>query len=90
MQLGQRVAQAIHQNQQRDAQWLLEVLRPLVRAVNIGKQVSDLTVMNASLLVARADLPKFDRALEKVQAAQGHRMKLDCVGPLPPYSFAEL
>ena len=60
------------------------------RAVNFGKPLNDLMVLNASVLVDRSDLPKFDRLLEKLQAAEGHRMQLDCVGPLPPYSFAKL
>jgi hypothetical protein len=46
--------------------------------------------LNASFLVERAKLKKFDRRLEKLQAAAGHRLKFDCVGPLAPYSFVDL
>ena len=47
-------------------------------------------VLNASFLVHRPALPEFDRALAKVQAGVTNRMTLDCVGPLPPYSFVDL
>jgi hypothetical protein len=35
-------------------------------------------------------MAKFDRALEKVNKEVSHLMHFDCVGPLPPYSFADL
>ena len=88
--MGQRIAAAIHANQDRDARWLVQSLTSVVRDVRIGKPLNDLMVLNASFLVDRAMLPQFDRTLEKVDAQVGHRMQLDCVGPLPPYSFAEL
>jgi hypothetical protein len=88
--LGQRVASAIRAKQDRDAQWVLEALRPVVREVRLGQAGGDLSVLNASLLVENTGLPKFDRALEKLTAEAGAVMRFDCVGPLPPYSFAEI
>jgi len=49
-----------------------------------------LMVLSASLLVERAKLPTFDRQLATLQAEIGDFIKLDCVGPLPPYSFVDL
>src|SRR4051794_24825970 len=88
--LGRRVAQAIQIKQEDDARWLLDVLRPTVRAVRIGKPMRELMLLNASLLVERSALQEFDRRLAQVNQEQGHRISLDCVGPLPPYSFVEL
>ena len=88
--LGRQVAAALEDKRQREADELLGVLAPLARDVRLGKTPSDLTVVNAALLVERKALPRFDRALEKLSAAQAGRLRLDCVGPLPPYSFVDL
>jgi hypothetical protein len=52
--------------------------------------LNELMALNASFLVERAKLPAFDRELEAIHAEAGYRLKLDCVGPLPPYSFVDL
>jgi hypothetical protein len=88
--LGQRVATAIRAKRDRDAQWLVDALRPVVRDVRTADAGAEMSVLNASLLVDKAGLPKFDRALEKLNADAGPVMRFDCVGPLPPYTFAEI
>ena len=90
IEIGRQVAAALRERQERDGKWLLDALRPVVRDAKAGKPASDLTVLNASFLVEKAGLPAFDRALESLNAEVGHLMRFDCVGPLPPYSFAEL
>lgn len=90
IELGRQIAAAIQDEQERDAQWLVHVLGPVVRDVRIGKPLTDLMVLNASFLVERTKLAKFDRVLEKVTGEVGHRMTFDCVGPLPPFSFVDL
>jgi hypothetical protein len=87
---GQRIAREIQARQDRDAHWLLDALRPVVRDVRAGKPASDMTVLNASFLVEKSGLPRFDRVLEQLNAEVGPLMRFNCVGPLPPYSFAEL
>jgi len=90
IELGRQIAAAIQDLQERDARWLVDVLSPAVRDVRIGKALSDLMVLNASFLVERTNLPKFDRMLEKVTGVVGDRITFDCVGPLPPFSFVDL
>ena len=87
---GRRLAAAIHDIQERDAQWILDNLAPVVRDVRIGKPLRDLMALNASFLIERKKLPKFDHRLEQLNAEVGHRIQFDCVGPLAPYSFVEL
>lgn len=88
--LGQRVAHAIEEKQQHDANRVLHALKPLLRGVRVGKATNELMLLNASLLVNRNDLPKFDRILAQLQDGQLDRIQFDCVGPLPPYSFVDL
>ena len=45
--------------------------------------------LNASFLVDRAKLKKFDRALGRLYDQLSHRLQLDCVGPLPQYPFVD-
>ena len=60
------------------------------RDTRVGRPLTDLMVLNASFLVDRAGLSKFDRRLEKVSAEVGGQARFDCVGPLPPFSFVDL
>jgi len=88
--LGQRVARAIEAKQDHDAKRLLAALRPVLRSVRFNRPTKELMLLNASLLVDRSDLQQFDRALAKIHEAQQGRIELDCVGPLPPFSFVDV
>lgn len=90
IEIGRQVAAALRDRQERDSHWLLEALRPVVRDARAGKPGSDMTVLNASLLVDKKGLAAFDKALEKLNEQVKDVMRFDCVGPLPPYSFADL
>jgi len=88
--VGRRIARAIQQKRSADAQWILDRLSPAARDVSVGETVSELAVLRASFLVDRAGLQRFDRTLEGIQTKAGDTIRFACVGPLPPYSFAEL
>jgi hypothetical protein len=88
--LGRQLAAAIQNLQDRDARLIANAVTPIVRNIRIGKPLRDLMALNASFLVDRARLKKFDRTLEKLRAELGHRLKFDCVGPLAPFSFVDL
>ena len=88
--VGRRVAAAIEAKRDHDAARLLDRLTPLARDVAVGRAASNLMVLNASFLVERGRMRRFDEALEKIDATAGHRLRLGCVGPLPPYSFVDL
>ena len=90
IEVGKRVADALRAKKDKDARWLLAALTPAARDVRVGKAASDLMVLSASFLVEHKAMPKFDRVLEKVNKEAGDLMQFDCVGPLPPYSFADL
>jgi len=90
IEMGKRIAAAIQDRQEREARAIVRRLTPLVRDWRSGKPLNELMALNASFLVERAKLPSFDRELEAIHAEAGHRLRLDCVGPLPPYSFVDL
>jgi len=90
IEVGRRVAAAIEAKRQQDARRLLAALSPLARDVRVGAARSDLTVLSASFLVDRRNLDRFDEALAKLNQREQTRLKLDCVGPFPAYSFVEM
>ena len=69
---------------------VLGVLAPAARDVKVSDAGAELVVLSASFLVPRDAMPGFDKALERVNAWGRGRVQLDCVGPLPPYSFVDL
>jgi|SRR3954454_4286609 hypothetical protein len=94
IELGKRVANALRAKRDRDAQAILTALSPAARDAKLNdngdRPGTELTVLNASLLVPRKTLPKFDQALAQLNRASTGRLQFDCVGPLPPYSFVDL
>ena len=56
----------------------------------IGTAAVEAVLHPAVRTVLHGSLIAFDRELEAIHAESKHRLQLDCVGPLPPYSFVEL
>jgi hypothetical protein len=90
IELGKRVSETLRLRRDREAATILRALSPAVREVKANDPGSDTTVLNASLLVPRPTLPKFDKLLGAFAKSAGQRLQFDCVGPLPPYSFVDL
>lgn len=90
IELGRQIALRIQARRDQDASWLADRLTLAAEDIRMAESTSDLTVFRGSVLVARKKLDNFDRVLEDIAAQAGSRMKLACVGPLPPYSFVEL
>ena len=88
--LGELIAEALTAKREADEQWILDRLAPHAVAVEPGNLVHEHMMVNASFLVERKRLPKFDEALEKIAAEQHPRISFKLTGPLPPHSFVEL
>lgn len=90
IELGRQIALRIQARRDQDASWLADRFTLAAEDIRMAESTSDLTVFRGSVLVQRKKLENFDRVLEDIAAEAGSRMKLACVGPLPPYSFVEL
>jgi hypothetical protein len=88
--LGEMVAEAVERARESDANTILEVLSPLALAVEIGQPGHERVVLNASFLVERESVQRFDDALEELARSQAERIRFKLTGPLPPHSFVEL
>jgi hypothetical protein len=88
--LGELVAGAFAALAERDAAAIVEELRPHAVAVSVGEPLHERMAVNASFLVERKALDKFDAAVEAVGKREASRMRIRLTGPLPPHSFVEL
>jgi hypothetical protein len=88
--LGELVARAVEDKRERDAQGIVDSLAPEVLAVDVGAPAHERVVVNASFLVDRERLKKFDEILETVARDQAGRIRFKLTGPRAPHSFVEL
>lgn len=87
---GRQIAAAIRAHGERDAREMLKRLLPLARDVSLEEASSEAMLANAAFLVERPLLEPFDQAVQRFHDANQHRMRLEYVGPLPPYSFSRV
>jgi len=90
IELGRQIALRIQALRDQDAQWLTDRLGSAARDIRAADPQSDLTIFRGSVLVGQKELDRFDALLEEIAREAGSRMKLACVGPLPPFSFVDL
>jgi gamma-glutamylcyclotransferase (GGCT)/AIG2-like uncharacterized protein YtfP len=88
--LGELIAAAYAARQEQDAAAVVEELRPQAVAVRVGEPIHERMAVNASFLVERSALSKFDRAVEAIGRREAGRIRFRVTGPLPPHSFVEL
>jgi Gas vesicle synthesis protein GvpL/GvpF len=88
--LGELVAAAVDSRRERDENALVERLRPLASDVRVDTPGSDRVALNAQLLVPRDRRPALDAAIGELGTVLEGYLALRYIGPLPPYSFAEL
>jgi hypothetical protein len=86
IQLGEYVAQAIQTRYDHIGKHLYEALDPLAERSVPGPPVKDAAV-NASFLVDREEVDAFVDAVGRLDAWFGPDVRLQRIGPLPPYSF---
>jgi hypothetical protein len=88
--LGELVAAAVERRRERDAQAIVDALADAALAVEPGSTAHERVVLQASFLVARDRLAKFDQILEEIAQGYGGGIRFKYTGPLPPHSFVQL
>jgi len=89
LELGRVVAEGIKDIEQVDAVHLVDQLAPLARDIRIEDQAKRKYVLDAALLVNRADRGEVDGAIARIGKELPPRLRLRFVGPQPPYSFID-
>lgn len=90
IELGELVAAAVQQIRERDAERILAALEPLASASAVADPGHERVALNASFLLARAEIGRFDEAVERIGREHAQRLRLKYTGPLPPHSFVQL
>jgi hypothetical protein len=90
LELGELVAAELRARARRDAERILERLRPFAKAVEVAGEPIEHEVLRASFLVDRKNVASFDKAMNDVARREDGRIHFKYVGPLPPHSFVSL
>lgn len=88
--LGELVAAAVERHREIDAHAIVEALGAHALAVVTGEPRHERVVVQASFLVDRSHLPKFNATVDQVAEGYGGQIRFKYTGPLPPHSFVEL
>lgn len=88
--LGELIAQGLDEKREQTGPAVVERLSPHAVAIQIGDPVHERMALNASFLVERKGLERFDKAVDELGEDQGGRIRIKYTGPLPPHSFVEL
>lgn len=88
--LGEMVEAAVAERRHHESEQILNVLRPLARAMITHPILTDRMVVNAAFLLNRSDEANFDDAVRDLDSHFGSRMMFKYVGPVPPYNFVNL
>jgi hypothetical protein len=88
--LGELVKAALEARRSDMGAALLGRLAPLAKESRRNKTFGDPMFANLALLVDRSRQSGVEAALSAFEAAQTGKVKLRCVGPLPPCNFLEL
>jgi hypothetical protein len=88
--LGELVAQSLTAKRAEDEREIVDRLLANALRVEVGEAVHERMAVNASFLVDREGLERFDRAVDELGEQQAGRIRVKYTGPLPPHSFVEL
>lgn len=88
--IGQLVKRALEEKKKREAEELLEVLKPLSLDYRENRVLGDMNLVNAAFLVAKERETEFDQKMQELEKYYGRRKKLKYIGPVPPYNFVEV
>ena len=87
--LGELVSSEIERRREEDRTLALDRLEPL--AVSAREEpVSGAEAFNLAFLVERDRVDPFSAAVQDLADETGERLRIRYVGPLPPYSFADM
>lgn len=87
IELGRLVAAEVDRARDRDAQAIVERLRPHALAARLEPPSTADAAVNAAFLVEQRRVDEFSRAVAALGRELAGRIELRYVGPLPPYSF---
>jgi hypothetical protein len=90
VQVGERVAAAVDAQRAAVESALLEALSPVAEAIQVDPPGGERVALSAQVLVARDSRAALDQRVSELGDALAGVVGFRYVGPLPPYSFADV
>jgi hypothetical protein len=88
--IGQLVQKALEEKKKREAEELLDTLKPLSLDYKKNQIYGDMNLINAAFLVAKENEQSFDQKMRELEKQYGERKQLRYIGPVAPYNFVEV
>lgn len=88
--LGELVSSEIERRREEDRGLALDRLEPLAVSARNEALTSDESAFNLAFLVERDRVEPFSAAVRGFAEEAGERLRIRYIGPLPPYSFADV
>jgi hypothetical protein len=90
LELGAFFDKRLKQERERLGNQIIEALRPLTSEVRVNPPTDEKMVLNAALLIEKAQEKEFEEALYHAARLFDSNFALDYSGPWPPYNFVRL
>lgn len=87
--IGEAITGAVQARGEVDGKAFLDLLAPITVGYVISPPHHERAVANVSFLVDRAELARFDQAVQDLSEQRGGEIEFSLIGPMPPYSFAD-
>lgn len=90
IEIGRMVERALQDKREREAEKILQELKPHCVDYRINKIIGDKMILNAAFLVNDEQEDGLDQELGILQEKNAERIRINYVGPIPPYNFVEI
>lgn len=88
--LGELVTAHLRALADREAERVVQAVRPLARDLSVQDPASALELPRLSFLVARAALETIEETVKRLDGELGETLQLHLTGPLAPHSFVDV
>jgi hypothetical protein len=88
--LGEVIADEIARRREADEQRLVQEIAPVVDDVRVEPPANERATLNAQVLVGRDRRGPLDEVIRRITEAEADRLAVRYVGPLAPFTFADL
>ena len=88
--VGERIAAAVEARRAEVESALLAALSPVAADIHVDPATSERVALSAEVLVHRDRRPELDEKVRQLGEALAEVLAFRYIGPLPPYSFADL
>lgn len=88
--VGKRVSQLLESEREEIGSKIKAPLLKLSRDFKENKILMDSMILNSAFLIEKSREKEFDKKVNEIASKLGDNVKINYVGPLPPYNFIEM